>query len=93
MGRHLPFVVPSFAPGSDNGTTMDETGHPEEDHGAAPRLRRFRAERTADNPASWRVLEKCGFRYTGSDGQWCEARRHSVICLPTLLDANGAIRR
>lgn len=33
-----------------------------------------------DNPASARVLEKCGFRYTHTDSQWCEARHEAVAC-------------
>ena len=33
-----------------------------------------------DNPASGRVLEKCGFAYTGEDSEWCEARGEEVPC-------------
>ena len=89
MGRHLPFVFPSFA----HATAMDNTTHAHEDHDAPPRLSRFRAGRPADNPVPGRVLKKSGFRYTGSDGQWCEARRHGVVCLFTEAHANGADRR
>ena len=32
----------------------------------------------ADNPASGRVLEKCGFRYTGESMEHCEARGEAV---------------
>lgn len=32
----------------------------------------------ADNPASGRVLEKCGFRYTGDSMEHCEARGEAV---------------
>ena len=31
-----------------------------------------------DNLASGRVLEKCGFTYTGQDQQWCTARNREV---------------
>ena len=31
-----------------------------------------------DNPASGRVLEKCGFAYTGEDSEWSEARGEEV---------------
>jgi RimJ/RimL family protein N-acetyltransferase len=31
-----------------------------------------------DNPASGRVLEKCGFAYTGEDREWSEARGEEV---------------
>ena len=43
-----------------------------------------------DNPASQRVLEKCSFRYTGSDWQWCQARQQLVPCRRYLLQAAGA---
>ena len=33
-----------------------------------------------ENDASARVLEKCGFRYTHTDEQWCEARGETVAC-------------
>ncbi len=39
-----------------------------------------RAGHYLDNPASGRVLEKCGFRYTASDWQWCQARQQIVPC-------------
>ena len=44
-----------------------------------------------DNPASQRVLEKCSFRYTGSDWQWCQARQQLVPCRRYLLQAAGAL--
>jgi RimJ/RimL family protein N-acetyltransferase len=33
-----------------------------------------------DNPASGRVLEKLGFRRTGTDSRDCAARGHAVLC-------------
>jgi RimJ/RimL family protein N-acetyltransferase len=39
----------------------------------------------ADNHASGRVLTKLGFRYTGEDRRWCEARREEVRCLSMKL--------
>jgi RimJ/RimL family protein N-acetyltransferase len=33
-----------------------------------------------DNPASGRVLAKCGFVRTGEIMQWCEARSEAVLC-------------
>jgi RimJ/RimL family protein N-acetyltransferase len=33
-----------------------------------------------DNPASGRVLAKCGFVRTGENMQWCEARGEAVKC-------------
>ena len=44
-----------------------------------------------DNPASQRVLEKCSFRYTGSDSQWRQARQQFVPCRRYLLQAAGAL--
>ncbi len=41
-----------------------------------------------DNPASGRVLEKCGFAYTGEEEQWCEARRGQVTCRRLALARN-----
>lgn len=32
----------------------------------------------SDNPASGRVLRKLGFRYTGTQKHWCEARQNAV---------------
>ena len=34
----------------------------------------------ADNPASGRVLEKCGFRYSGEGREWSKARDGEVAC-------------
>lgn len=39
----------------------------------------------ADNHASGQVLTKLGFRYTGEDRRWCEARREKVRCLSMKL--------
>ena len=33
-----------------------------------------------DNPASGRVLEKCGFRYSGEETEWSKARNSEVAC-------------
>ncbi len=44
-----------------------------------------------ENSASGRVLEKCGFRYTGEDSQWCEARGCSVACRRFLLRRSEAV--
>lgn len=49
-----------------------------------------RAGHYLDNPASGRVLEKCGFRYTASDWQWCQARQRIVPCRRYLLQGAGA---
>ncbi len=49
-----------------------------------------RAGHYFDTPASQRVLEKCNFRYTGSDWQWCQARQQLVPCRRYLLQAAGA---
>ena len=39
-----------------------------------------------DNPASGRVLEKCGFGYTGQETRWSEARGNQVDCRCFRLD-------
>ncbi len=39
----------------------------------------------ADNPASGRVLEKCGFRYTVQEMRWSQARGCQVPCRCFLL--------
>jgi RimJ/RimL family protein N-acetyltransferase len=39
----------------------------------------------ADNPASGRVLENCGFRYTGQETRWSQARGCQVPCRCYLL--------
>jgi len=41
-------------------------------------IERLTAGHFRDNRASGRVLEKCGFRYTGEDMQHCEARGEAV---------------
>lgn len=45
-----------------------------------------------DNHASGRVLTKLGFRYTGEDRRWCEARREKVRSLSMRL-AREAVAR
>ena len=44
----------------------------------------------ADNPASGRVLEKCGFRYTGQETRWSQARGCQVPCRCFLLSRTEA---
>lgn len=39
----------------------------------------------AENHASGRVLTKLGFRYTGEEHRWCEARQEKVHCLTMKL--------
>jgi RimJ/RimL family protein N-acetyltransferase len=39
----------------------------------------------ADNHASGRVLTKLGFRYTGEESRWCEARQEKAHCLTMKL--------
>ena len=41
-----------------------------------------------DNPASGRVLAKCGFVRTGEMMQWCEARGQAVKCHRLILAAD-----
>ena len=43
-----------------------------------------------DNPASGRVLENCGFAYTGEDELWCEARGRRVTCRRPVRARNQA---
>jgi RimJ/RimL family protein N-acetyltransferase len=43
----------------------------------------------ADNPASGRVLSKCGFVRKGEVMQWCEARRQAVKCHRLALAMDG----
>lgn len=49
-----------------------------------------------DNPASGRMLEKCGFAYTGQEQQWCAARNREVtvrrlaLTLTTSQEAKAA---
>src|SRR5690606_228152 len=38
-----------------------------------------------ENHASGRVLTKLGFRYTGEENRWCEARQEKVRCLTMKL--------
>lgn len=40
----------------------------------------------ADNPASGRVLAKCGFRYTGTKSDWSRARGSDVVCRQFILE-------
>ena len=40
----------------------------------------LRAGHFLDNPASGRVLEKCGFRYSGEVSEWSKARDSEVAC-------------
>lgn len=42
-----------------------------------------------DNPASARVLSKCGFVQKGEVMQWCEARRQAVKCHRLALVTDG----
>jgi RimJ/RimL family protein N-acetyltransferase len=42
-----------------------------------------------DNPASYRVLSKCGFVRKGDVMQWCEARRQAVKCHRLALAMDG----
>ena len=54
--------------------------------------RQVTAGHFVDNPASGRVLEKCGFAYTGENELWCEARGRWVDCRRLALakeDARG----
>ncbi len=44
------------------------------------RLDRLVSGHFADNPASGRVLQKCGFRYTGEIRQFSTARNQEVVC-------------
>ncbi|HUT49465.1 MAG TPA: GNAT family N-acetyltransferase [Alphaproteobacteria bacterium] len=52
------------------------------------RLRRLTSSYFDENPASSRVLEKCGFRVTGRDELKCVARGHPVPA--TLLELTAA---
>ena len=47
---------------------------------------RLTAGHYLDNPASGRVLEKCGFAYTGETGEWSEARGREVRCRRMALE-------
>ncbi len=40
----------------------------------------------AENHASGRVLTKLGFRYTGEEYRWCEARQRTLISLAMKLE-------
>ena len=42
-----------------------------------------------ENHASGRVLTKLGFRYTGEESRWCEARQEKVRCLTMRLARTG----
>lgn len=66
---------------------------------AAGRIVRFAAEDLGarvlnagylcDNPASGRVLAKCGFVLAGEAMQWCEAREQAVKCHRLTLAIGG----
>ncbi len=43
-----------------------------------------------DNPASGRVLEKCGFRYSGEESEWSKARGCDVACRRFVLKRDWA---
>lgn len=45
-----------------------------------------------DNPASGRVLEKCGFRYTSTNKQLSVARRATVDCRRYVIETDTAQR-
>lgn len=45
-----------------------------------------------DNPASGRVLEKCGFRYTSTNSQWSMARGATVDCRRYVIEPRTAPR-
>jgi len=49
------------------------------------RLDRLVAGHFEDNLASGRVLEKCGFRYSGEAREWSKARDGEVVCKRFLL--------
>jgi len=53
-------------------------------------IQRLTAGHFRANPASGRVLEKCGFRYTGEDMQHCEARGEAVAHRCLEIVAGGA---
>ena len=48
-------------------------------------LERLVAGHFEDNPASGRVLEKCGFRYSGEAREWSKARNGEVACKRLVL--------
>lgn len=45
-----------------------------------------------DNPASGRVLEKCGFRYTSTNSHWSLARGATVDCRRYVIEARPALQ-
>jgi RimJ/RimL family protein N-acetyltransferase len=50
------------------------------------------AEHFFDNPASGRVLEKCGFQHVGAAPlQWCEARQKKIPGEQFMLKAESAL--
>ncbi len=53
-------------------------------------LEELRAGHFADNPASGRVLEKCGFRYSGEASEWSKARDSEVACRRFVLKRDWA---
>ena len=46
-----------------------------------------------DNPASGRVLAKCGFRYTGDGREWSKARDGEVSCRRFVLQRDVSAAR
>ncbi|WP_299625669.1 GNAT family N-acetyltransferase [Pelagibius sp.] len=51
-----------------------------------PRVSAVTSGHFADNPASGRVLAKCGFRPTANDEEWSEARQGLVGCRRFILE-------
>jgi RimJ/RimL family protein N-acetyltransferase len=56
-------------------------------------IRTLTAARFADNPASGRVLEKCGFRETGRRDCWSEARRAYGPAITYICQRPGLAQR
>lgn len=97
-----------FGPPDDEGTEIGYwIGRPWWGHGFATeavqalvgfafarlKSRTLVAARFADNPASGRVLEKCGFRETGSRDCWSEARRRYVPAITYVCHRPGLAAR
>ncbi|HIC82103.1 MAG TPA: N-acetyltransferase [Kiloniellaceae bacterium] len=56
-------------------------------HGfAQPKMSAVTSGHFTDNPASGRVLAKCGFRLSGEEQAWSVARRDYVTCKRLLLE-------
>ena len=51
-----------------------------------PRVSAVTSGHFADNPASGRVLVKCGFQPTADDEEWSEARQSFVVCRRFVLE-------